>query len=130
MTLMMLWTAPGMRVAWPATPPSKAEIDEGIETVGRQQEGRIDEAQARKRKLRCHHCGTVEAQTRQTIKRRKRKESAERQIEDDVGRQSRQRRNNAAGRRPEQRHGRQIMARGGKRRRPEQHPADQQQYET
>src|SRR6202035_357881 len=80
-----------------ATPPSKAEIDEGIETVGRQQKGRIDEAQARKRKLRCHQRGTVEAQARQTIERRKRKESAERQIEHDIGRQSRQRRGEAAG---------------------------------
>src|SRR6202030_2744486 len=61
----------------PTTPPSKAEIDEGIETVGRQQERRIDEAQARKRKLRRHHRGAVEAQARQTIERRERKESAQ-----------------------------------------------------
>src|SRR5580700_1227517 len=57
-----------------ATPPSKAEIDEGIETVGRQQKGRIDEAQAGQGDLRCHQGGTVEAQACQSIERRERKE--------------------------------------------------------
>src|ERR1700719_3032271 len=112
------------------TPPSKAEIDEGIETVGRQQKRRIDEAQARKRQLRGHQGGTVEAQARQTIERRERKECAERQVEHDIGRQPRQRRGEAAGLRAEQCHGRQKMARGSKRRRTEQYPADHQQYET
>src|SRR5580704_10634130 len=80
----------------PATPPSKAEIDEGIETVGRQQKGRIDEAQARQGKLRRHHGGIVETQARQTIERRKSKESAERQIEHDIARQPGQRHGDAA----------------------------------
>src|SRR5580700_4819929 len=65
---------------------SEAKVDERIEAVRRQQQRRIGEVDGREAKLRDHDAGAVEAESRQTIERRERKEETRCEIADDVGR--------------------------------------------